>query len=155
MTDCLEDHDNIPGLVGLLKAMLSDPDGPDAWVARWRARCDAEYAEYVRQHAGEAEAEQRRADERERERLRNLLGIGPTGSEGGAAPKPERSKRKRKPNVARFIKDARKAGEKGVVRVSVTDPNGYTTTVSSGNQEQGSDAISANPWDEVSDRAMH
>jgi hypothetical protein len=102
-----------------------------------------------------AEAERRQETERERERLSRLLGIGPT-RDAGDAPTPERSKRKRKPNIARFLKDARKAGEKGVVRISVTYPNGFTVTVSSGDdQKQDSDGTFANPWDEVSGRATH
>jgi hypothetical protein len=48
----------------------------------------------------------------------------------GDAPEPKR-KRRRKPSFAPAIRQARKAGETGTVRVSITDPNGYTTTVAS------------------------
>jgi hypothetical protein len=126
-----EDFDNVPMLIGLLREMCSDPDGPDAFVERMRTEWAAEYAECERQYFEEHEGD---VDD---------------------APRPECSKRKRRPSVARFIKEAREAGEKGVVRVSVTDPNGFTVTVSSGDQEQASDGTLANPWDEVSKRATH
>jgi hypothetical protein len=74
--------------------------------------------------------------------------------EDDAAPEPKR-KRRRKPNVSRFFKQARKAGETGTVRVSITDPNGYTITVASGDEPK---QTLSNPWDEVSKggkRATH
>jgi hypothetical protein len=127
-----EDFDDGPVLIGLLKEMLRDPDGPDAFVERLRAESAANYAEFERQYFEEH-----------------------AGHVDEAAPMPQRSRWMRRPSVERFIKDARNAGEKGVVRVTVTDPNGFTVTVSSGDQEQASDGTFANPWDEVTKRATH
>ena len=61
-------------------------------------------------------------------------------------------KRRRKPNVARYFKEARKAGETGTVRVEVTDASGNKVTVSS-TPDQAS--TFANPWDEVLTNATH
>jgi hypothetical protein len=66
----------------------------DERIARWKARCDAEYAEWQREyrerHAAEIEAEQRAEDQRERERILRLIG---DALSAGATPE----KRKRRP----------------------------------------------------------
>jgi hypothetical protein len=92
--------------------------------------------------------------------MRYLIGVSLITSSKEAKPRrerPERKRRQRKPDIAAMIRGARKAGEKGAVRVSVADPNGFTVTVSTGgdqNEQANGDAV-ANPWDEVSKRATH
>jgi len=54
--------------------------------------------------------------------------------------------------VAPYIKQARKAGETGPVHVSISDPSGYTVTVTS---DGGQPSTFANPWDVVSKHATH
>jgi hypothetical protein len=63
-----------------------------------------------------------------------------------------RRKRRRKPNVARYFQQARKAGEKGVVRVEITDPSGTTITVIG---EPEAEPLASNPWDVVSKKHAH
>jgi hypothetical protein len=80
------------------------------------------------------------------------------GSDDAEPVEPVKRTRKRKPTIATMIKQARKAGETGVVRVSVTDPNGFTVTVASGDQQQHAkddDASAVNPWDEAIKHATH
>ena len=58
-------------------------------------------------------------------------------------------KRRRKPNVARYFKEARKGQEyTGTARVEVTDASGNKVTVKSSTPYQAS--TFANPWDECS-----
>jgi hypothetical protein len=60
--------------------------------------------------------------------------------------RPKRT-RQRAPNVACYIKQARKAGDKGPVRVEITDAKGRTVTVTSEqNQAQHVDAARS-IWD--------
>jgi hypothetical protein len=44
---------------------------------------------------------------------------------------PKPAKRRRTPNLTRYIKQARKAGDRGAVRVEVTDSKGRTVVVTS------------------------
>jgi hypothetical protein len=121
--------------------------------ARHAARLAARDPIAVRMQAARdrAESEQRERDRIERERILALIGDAPKDEAA-----PVKPKRRRKPNVARFIKAARKAGEKGVVRVTVVDPSGFAVTVNSGGGDQGeSDTPMINPWDVVSKRAAH
>ena len=121
--------------------------------ARHAARLAARDPIAVRMQAARdrAESEQRERDRIERERILALIGDAPKDEAA-----PVKPKRRRKPNVARFIKAARKAGETAAVRVSVTDPtNGFTVTVDSGSDQGETETPMINPWDEVGKRAAH
>jgi hypothetical protein len=50
------------------------------------------------------------------------------------APEPVKAKRKRPPNPARYIRQARNAGERGPVRVEVIDEEGRKVIVTSSNE---------------------
>jgi hypothetical protein len=56
------------------------------------------------------------------------------GEEDDDAPEPVKAKRKRAPNPARYIRQARKAGERGPVRVEVIDEEGRRVIVTSSNE---------------------
>jgi hypothetical protein len=123
----------------------------DVRIARAQAKWDADFAEYCKAHPNFERARQVMREEIVSPRLRGLLGF-----DGSDTPKPKQ-KRRRKPSIAAAIRQVRKAGERGPVRVSVTDPTGYTVAVSSGGDqdEKASGDAAVNPWDEVSKHAKH
>jgi hypothetical protein len=122
-----------------------------------RAAAGDPYAAKMQAAQERAEAEQRVRDRLEGERLRRLLALSDAKEQNpdAAAPNdaPKKRERKRRPDPLSVLKAARKR-DVGPVTVSVTDPNGFTLTLSSSAPVEGQPSVEANPWDEVS-RAKH